>query len=131
MSEKSSEKSQMSELVWASTMLRERVAPAGSAESKGERIALAARRLRWKPSRAKDVWYRDERVSLKPREMRKIEEVTGVAYGRKEVEQIDQLISRADALLEGQDADFYRPFVDAIRQALRAVAGPGTGGAAR
>lgn len=121
----------MSELAWASTMMRERIAPAGAAESKGERIALAAKRLRWKPSRAKDVWYRDERVSLKPREMRRIEEVTGVAYGRREVAEVDLLISRADTLLEGQDADFYRPFADALRQALRAVVGSGTGGASR
>lgn len=126
MSEITSEKSEMSELVWASQMMRERIAPAGSAESKGERIRAAARALRWKFSRAKHVWYADDRVSLKPVEMRKIEEITGVRYGQQEVAELDQLISRADALLEGADADFYRPFVDAFRQALRAVARPGT-----
>lgn len=128
MSEKQSEKSEMqSELVWASQTLKSVVAPPGAASSKLERIRLAARMLRWKFSRAKDVWYADERVSLKPREIRKIEEITGVTYGRKEIDELDQFISRADALLEGQDEDFYRPFVDAFRQALRTVARPRIG----
>lgn len=127
MSEKQSEKSEMSELVWASQMMRQRIAPPGSGASKGERLRAAATVLRWKFSRAKDVWYADERVSLKPKEIRKIEEITGVTYGRKEIDELDQFISRADALLEGQDEDFYRPFVDAFRQALRTVARPRIG----
>lgn len=128
MSENTSEKSEMqSELVWASQTLKCVVAPPGAAASKLERIRLAATMLRWKFSRAKDVWYADERVSLKPREIRKIEEITGVTFGRKEIDELDQFISRADALLEGQDEDFYRPFVDAFRQALRTVARPRIG----
>jgi hypothetical protein len=128
MSENTSEKSEMSELVWASQMMRERIAPPGTGASKGERLRAAARLLRWKFSRAKDVWYADDRVSLKPQELRKIEEITGVKYGRKEVDKLDQLISRADALLESPNEDFYRPFIDAFRQALRAVARTGTEG---
>lgn len=128
MSEMSSEKSEMSELVFASQMMRTRIAPPGSAASKGERLLAAARALRWSDSRAKSVWYADERVSLKPRELRKIEEVSGVKYGRQEINELDQLISRADALLEGQDEDFYRPFVDAFREALRTLARPRTQG---
>jgi hypothetical protein len=124
MSEKSSEKSEMSELVWASQMMRERIAPAGSADSKGERIRAAAAALRWKFSRTRDVWYRDERVSLKPKELRQIEEVSGVAFARKELNELDEFIARADALLDGENADIYRPLVIAFRQALRAVAGP-------
>ena len=127
MSEKQSEKSEMqSELVWASQTLRDVIAPAGSADSKGERIRAAAMALRWKFSRAKDVWYADERVSLKPREIRKIEEVSGVIYGRKEVNEIDRLISRADALLEGSDPDFHSPFVAALRALVSAVDRSGT-----
>ena len=126
--EKSSENSEMyeSELAFSSRVMRDYIAPAGSADSKGERLLNAANRLRWKYSRAKSVWYADDRVSLKPREMRKIEEVSGVKYGRQEVDELDQIISRADALLEGNDPDFYRPFRDALRQALRAVAGSRT-----
>lgn len=128
MSEKRLEKSEMHELVWASNVLRTHVAPPGSAAGKVERIRNAAHALKWKFSRAKDVWYADERVSLKPREIRKIEEVSGVRYGRQEVEEIDRLISRADALLEGADADFYRPFVTAFRAFARALDRTGTEG---
>lgn len=127
-SEFTSEKSEMSELVFASRMMRERIAPAGSADSKGERIRNAANTLRWKYSRAKAVWYADDRTSIKPRELRKIEEISGVKYGKQEVDELDQIISRADALLEGNDPDFYRPFRDALRQALRAVASSRTEG---
>lgn len=127
MSEKASEKSEMSgELVWASSTLQNCVAPPGAAAGKMERISLAARKLRWAFSRTKDVWYGDERVSLKPREIRKIEEVSGVKFGRNEVAEIDHIIARADALLEGADADFYRPHVAALRAFFRAVARPGT-----
>lgn len=115
MSEKLSEKSEMSELVFASTMMQTRIAPPGSAGSKGERLRNAAMALRWKFSRARDVWYADERVSLKPRELRKIEELTGVKYGQREVKETDRLIERADALLEGQPAHFRGAFIAAMR----------------
>lgn len=115
MSEISTEKSELSELAFASDALRTRIAPPGAAPSKGERIRAAALALRWKFSRTKDVWYADPRVSLKLKELRRIEELAGVRYGQQELIEIDSLISRADALLEGSDADFYRPFVAAFR----------------
>jgi hypothetical protein len=115
MSKKEPEKSQMSELVFASRMMRERIAPPGSAPTVGARVAAAARHLKWKYSRAFSVWYADERVSLKPRELRQIEEFSGVKFGQQEVNEIDNLISRAGALLESQDQDFHSAFVAAIR----------------
>lgn len=127
MSENPPEKSEMSELSFASEMMRERIAPAGTAQFVETRIRAAARALHWKFSRAKDVWYTDPRVSLKPRELRKIEEVAGVQYGRAEVREIDLLIGRADALLLGQDPDFHSPFVAALRALLGAVDRTGTG----
>lgn len=105
----------MSELAFASSALRKRIAPPGRAPSVGERIRAAALDLRWTFSRTKDVWYADPRVSLKPRELRDVEETAGVRYGREELRTIDQLIANADALLDGQEADFYRPFVTAFR----------------
>lgn len=42
--------------------------------------------------------------------------------------EIDSYIARADALLDGTDADFYRPFVAAFRAFHRALARPGTEG---
>lgn len=72
MSEKQSGNSEMSELVFASHMMQTRIAPPGSAGSKGERLRNAALALRWKYSRARHVWYADASVSLKPRELRQI-----------------------------------------------------------
>lgn len=115
----------MSELVFASRMMREVIAPPGSADSKGERIRAAAQKLRWKFSRARDVWYADERVSLKPRELRKIEELSGVRYGQEEANEIDQLISRADALLARKGAGMDSAVVVALRALLCALDRPG------
>lgn len=125
MSEKASEKSEMSELVFASEMMRNRIAPAGSAGSKGERLRNAALALRWKYSRARNVWYADARVSIKPRELRQIEEMTGVKYGQQEINEVDDLIARADELLGSQGEGFRSALVAALRQAISAVDRPG------
>jgi hypothetical protein len=109
-------------------MLHERIAPIGSAASKGERLRAAALRLGWAHSRTRDVWYGDERVSLKPRELRKIEEVSGVTYARNEVDELDQVIARADALLQGASPNFRSALAGAIREAISAVVGAGIGG---
>ena len=111
----------MSELAWASDMLRTEIAPPGSAENKAQRIIRAAFALRWSPSRTKDVWYRDPRVAIRPKELRKIEQITGVTYGRQELRSVEDLVSRADALLEGSDADFHGPFVAALRAFVGAL----------
>lgn len=116
----------MTEIAWASEMLQERVSPLGSAKLVETRIRNAARRLRWAFSRTRDVWYGDPRVSLKPVEIRQIEEITGVGYGREEVRNVDALIAKADALLMGSDPDFMRAFVTALRSVAGADHRPGT-----
>lgn len=126
MSEKRLEKSEMSTVDFASDVLRSRVAPIGSAQSVSERIRIAARRLGWTHTRTKDVWYADPRVSISAEEMRDIEDKAGVKYGRAEVRSIEDLIAKADALLEGQDADFHRPFVAALRAFVGALHRTGT-----
>lgn len=120
MSEKrelSSENSDMRELAWASGQLR-RVAPAGPVKW---RIRHMANRLQWRFSRARDVWYADPRVSLKPRELRDIETVAGITYGRAELRSTEQLIAQADALLMGNDPDFADAFVTAFRAFVGAL----------
>lgn len=115
----SSEKSEMSELVFASRMMREVISPPGAAASKSERIRNAALALRWKFSRARDVWYADERVSLKPSELRRIEEVSGIKYGQDELQEVSSLIDRATRIVERGD-----PRIDsALIAALRALVG--------
>lgn len=124
MSDFRSEKSDLpSELTWAQERLREDIAPR-TLGTVGARIRQAAMELRWKYSRARSVWYADERVSLKPRELRDVEEVSGVQYGRQEVRDIEDIIHRADSLLDGPEADFYRPFVTAVRAMARAFDRP-------
>lgn len=118
MSDLKTEKREMYELTFASHAMRQRIAPPAIGSVK-QRINRAAAALRWSASRTRDVWYADPRGSIKPRELRKIEEVAGVGYGRKELTEIDAIISRADALLMGTDPHFVRPFL----AALRALAG--------
>lgn len=122
MRENPSEKSEMSELAFASHVMRDVIAPVGSGASKGERVRTAARRLQWSMSRARDVWYADERVSLKACELKRIEEVSGLKYGRQEVADVNALLARADALLEGENADSNRQIIAALREVIRLVA---------
>lgn len=111
----------MSSVDFASYALRHYVAPAESGDNIKDRIRVAARRLGWNFTRAKDVWYADPRISISVDEMRAIEELTGVSYGREEMRSVEDLISKADALLDGPDADFHRPFVAAFRAFVRAL----------
>jgi hypothetical protein len=114
MSEKASEKSEMSCVDFVSYGLREHIAPPGVGPVKA-RIRHASRKLGWTPNRTKDAWYADPRIALSADEVRDIEEQTGLRYGRQELKAIDAYISRAEALLEGADEDFHRPFVAAMR----------------
>lgn len=118
-SEKPLEKSEMSELVWASDQLRNYIAPPGSASGKVERIRNAARKLKWKYSRTASVWYADERVSIKPRELRDIEVLAGVKYGQEQLREYDELIAAAESLLAGGKEDLR----SAALTLLRALAG--------
>ncbi|AGF74119.1 hypothetical protein BAnh1_02320 [Bartonella australis AUST/NH1] len=116
----------MSELVFASEILKKYVAPRSAGGLISERIRYASRRLGWTYSRTSDVWYQDERISLKPRELRQIEEYTGIYYGRKEVREIESLIKIADTLLMGEEENFYRAFLDGLRAFLRTYHSTGT-----
>ena len=112
---KSAEKSEMSSVeCFAQGALQDYIAPR-SLGSRKERLRKCAHVLGWTHNRVKDVWDADPRITIKGRELVKIEEVTGLRYGRQELTEIDRLVSRADALLEGSDPDFYRAWVDAFR----------------
>lgn len=123
---KSSEKNDMSEIAWASERLQEDIAPRGSVK---ERIRDAALTLKWKHSRTRTIWYADERASIKPKELRRIEEVTGIAYGREELNSVETLIARADALASlHEDESVYSAFATALRAFSRVVYRTGTRG---
>lgn len=124
MTEKESENSEMSEVMWISERLREDVAPRGSVKA---RIREAATKLQWKYSRTKDAWYGDERISIKPRELRRVEQITGKTYApHPELRSVDQLIANAEALMDGTDPDFHRGFVAALRAMAGALDRTGT-----
>lgn len=123
MSEISREISEMCAVEFTQYALRNHVAPPTMGSVKA-RQRHASRKLGWTPNRTKDAWYGDPRISISADEIKKIEEVTGLRYGREELRTIDELISRADALLDGPEASFYRPFVDAFRAMARAFDRP-------
>lgn len=128
MSEKSvfqSEKSEMSSVEFVSYALRERVAPPSLGSVKA-RLRYASRALGWTASRTKDAWYADPRISISADELRAIEDKTGLRYGREELRSVEQLISQADAFLDGAEADFYRPFFAALRAVARLTDRTGT-----
>lgn len=127
MSEKPSENSEMSEIAFVSEQLKMHVAPASLSSHIGERVRAAAITLRWSHSRTKDIWYADERVSIKPRELRQIEEITGVRYGREELAEIDALITRADTILVDQGPRSNSPIIAALRALVGAFDRPGAG----
>lgn len=117
----------MSSVEFVQDALRERVAPPSIGSVKA-RIRHASRRLGWTPSRTKAAWYADPRISISADELRVVEETTGLRYGRQELHEIDAYIARADALLEGPDAHFYRAFVDAFRAFHRTLVSSRTEG---
>lgn len=119
MPEKFSENSEMSSVEFVQYALRERVAPPSIGSIKA-RHRHAGFKLGWSSNRIKDAWYADARISISADELRDIEETTGLKYARHELNQIDCAIARAEALLDGPEADFYRPFVDAVRAMARA-----------
>lgn len=122
MSEKASEKSNMSSVEFAQFALKERVAPKAMGSIK-ERLRYARRvmnRRGWTENRVRDCWYADDRITPNADEIRDLEEITGLRYGREELRKTSDLIAAADALLDGPEADFYRPFVDAVRAMARA-----------
>ena len=79
----------------------------------------------WTPNRVKDIWYADPRISIKADEVRDIEEISGLRYGRQELTDLDALITRADTLLDGADTNFRSQITHALRALLSALDRPG------
>lgn len=124
MSEKRSEKSKMSSVEFVQTAIKERIAPplVGSVKA---RLRHAARALGWSQNRVKDAWYADPRISISADEIRKIEEMTGLRYGRSELQEIDELISRAGRILARPPADSGGAVIAALRALVGALDRPG------
>ena len=128
MSENRSEKNRMSSVEFAQFALREGVAPAslGSLKARLRHATTVMRRRNWSANRVKDCWYADPRISPNADEILDLQEITGLQYGKQELTEIDALISRAGALLNGQDPDFHSAFVAAVRTFTSSLAGSRT-----
>lgn len=112
------EKSEMSSVEFCQYALQERIAPPSLGTVK-QRITRAARLTGWSFNRTRDVWYADPRVSIKAEELVRVEAISGLEYARREMRNYEDIIARAEALLDGPDADFFGPWVNAMRSALR------------
>lgn len=110
--------SEMSSVEFSQYALRNHVAPPSIGSVKA-RLRHAGRQLSWTANRIKDAWYADPRITMSADEIHELEALTGLRYGREELRTVDDLIARADALLDGPEADFFRPFADAIRAMAR------------
>lgn len=139
MSEKSSEKSEMSSVEFAQHALKTRLAPPALG-SVGARLCHATRKIlaydrkqaeqldrepQWTANRVKDCWYADTRIKPNADQIRDLEELTGLRYGREELRELDALIDRADALLGGTDQNLHSSVLNAMRSFIRALAGAG------
>lgn len=130
MSEKSSEKSEMSAVEFMQFGLQSKVAPPhlGSVKTRlrhATSVMLkhdrkqANRKKRWTANRVKDIWFADERVSPRADEIRDVEVITGLRYGREELHETDDLIAACETLLAGPKENL----AGALASMLRAVAG--------
>lgn len=118
MSEKSSEKSEMSTATFCQFALQNKIAPK-SVGSVQTRITTAARHLGWSYTRTRDAWYADPRISIRGHELRRVEDVSGLVYeARQEVQKNEDAIDKATALLGGEDAHLVRSIVAAVRSVL-------------
>ena len=112
----------MSTVDFCQSALRDHISPPALGSVK-TRIIKAARRLDWSPSRTRDVWYADPRVSISAEELREIEETAGIRYGREEARELDAAIGRATALLVEMQANSPRTLAHALVEAARILAG--------
>lgn len=127
MRESKSESTEMSSVEFVQYALQHHVAPPRQGPVKA-RLRSASRKLGWAYSRVRDAWYADPRIRISADELRTVEQLTGLRYGRQELKEIDAYIARSTALLEGQDEDFNSAFADALRAFYRALHRPRIGG---
>lgn len=124
---KNASESKMSVVEFTQYAMRERIAPPALGSVKA-RIRHCASRLKWSPSRTRDAWYAHPRISISADEIKTIEHATGLEYGRSEIRTNDDLIARAEALMAGNEADFYGAFLAALRALARPSDRTGTEG---
>jgi len=118
MPKKASEKSEMSTVeFFCQKTLRTEIAPPSIGNVQA-RIRSAARDLGWSYTRTKDAWYADPRISISPKELFRVEAISGLTYAREEMREHEHAIERADALLGGKNSHLLGEIVAAIVERL-------------
>ncbi len=113
MSDKSSEKSEMSALAEASMLVRDLAEPGRPGETVKAALQRACRHLTgWPPSRVRDLWYADPRISVSADEMNRLRaaarrEREEEQEARDELQSIKATLARIEALLLA-DANPFR-----------------------
>jgi hypothetical protein len=121
-----SEYSKMSGVELASEIIQKRIAPVGLRQSVADRIRHAARKLGWSYSRTKEIWYRNART-IQFHEMQKAKEVAGVPLEKhEELEDVDDLVERAETLLRSNNPRVRRALFAAMRTFARNLVGART-----
>lgn len=117
----------MSGVELASEIIQKRIAPVGLCQSVAERIRHAARKLGWTYSRTKEIWYRNART-VHYHEMKRAEEVAGLASAKQELNEVEALITNADVLLDRRNPLVRRAIRAGLRAFLQSLGRPGVEG---
>jgi len=121
MSERANSK-QMSTTEFTQKALREYIAPSlYEGEKAKTRIPRAAHKLNWTTSRTTSAWNGCPKMRIWADELAQVEQISGLKYARQEYNEIQDLISKADNLLDGTDPDFNSAFVAAFREFHRVI----------
>jgi hypothetical protein len=116
MSEFQTECSDMSSVSEASLLVQRVAAPRECSDSIKAAIGRAARRLGWKFTRTKDIWYAHAR-RIDAAEMDALREAAGRVEARLLVSNLLVMRER----LAAADAGFHQPQLDALDGALRSM----------
>lgn len=108
----------MSSVAEASTLLRKLVADEPTGTKIKGLIDAAAKKVGWKFSRTKDVWYRDAR-RIDAHEMDRLRDV----LAKREADALRQQLAGLRTKLAATDPQLHRPTIDALECALRQMGG--------
>lgn len=116
MSEFLSGNGEMSSVAEASILLKQVAGRRAASDSVKALIHRAARRLHWKQSRTKDIWYEDAR-RIDSFEM----DTLRAEAARVEIEEARTRLLALRNGLAATDPDFHRDTIDALERALRGM----------
>ena len=128
MSDKSSEKSEMSDVASASVLIRE-IVPATAGATIGERIRSTARALGWAYSRTRDVWYGQAR-RIDAAEMDALREAKAERQKKEASREFLELMARIERIEATIGLAYSALDRDALDAVLATIRGPGAPGSA-